>query len=131
MKLYNIKIWKQEAETNVLRASTTKQSNRVSVMDLRSESRKVGDPCSILAFKLVKHVLGTLTSINILTNLVLDRALISNRHILLRNRATAIIEALRFTHGTLERIALPAKHIISMRSVPGALEAPHERIRIA
>lgn len=74
----------------------------------------------------------TLTSINRLTNHILDCALVGNGHVLLGDRSTSIISTLRLVHGTLKSITLPAKHVIGMSSVPtGTLETPYEGVSLA
>ena len=71
-----------------------------------------------------------LTPIRNLTHKVLNRTLIRRRHSLLSNRTTPIIKALRLIHRTLKRIALPAEHIVGVRTIPTrTLKAPDKRIR--
>lgn len=65
------------------------------------------------------------TAVGLLLNRGLDGALVGNAHLLLRDGAAAIIEALRLVHGALERVALPAKHVIGVGPGRGALEAPY------
>lgn len=70
-----------------------------------------------------------LTSVSLLTNHILDGALVGGGHSLFRNRTAPVIEALGFVHSTLERIALPAEHIIGVSAVStSALEAPYKRV---
>lgn len=59
-----------------------------------------------------------LTSVRLLANEVLNRAFVGRSHGLLGNRATAVIEALRLIHGTLESIALPSEHVVRVRTIP-------------
>jgi len=70
-------------------------------------------------------------SLSFLVNHVLDGALVGNGHGLLRDGTAAVVEAFGLVHGTLERITLPAEHVISVGAVPTALKAPHKRVRSA
>jgi len=69
-----------------------------------------------------------LTSIDLLTNHVLDGAFVRISHRLLLDGATAVIKALRLIHCALERVSLPSKHVIGVGTIAVAFEAPHEWI---
>ncbi len=56
-------------------------------------------------------------------------AQVGGSHSLLLNSTAAVVEALRLVHSALERISLPAEHIIGMGTSACTLEAPDKRIR--
>jgi len=69
-------------------------------------------------------------AVEVLADKVLNLALVGDRHILLGDSTAAIVEALRLIHGLLERIALPAEHVISVSTkATSTLEAPHKWVR--
>lgn len=69
------------------------------------------------------------TSVSFLADKVIDGALVGSGHGLLRDGTAAIVEAVVLVHGALERVVLPAEHVVGVGAVPtGALEAPHEGV---
>ncbi|KJR83613.1 uncharacterized protein SPSK_04359 [Sporothrix schenckii 1099-18] len=77
---------------------------------------------------IVTILFGKLTAQRVLLDNVLDLALVGHRHLLLLNRAAAVVETLRLVHRPLQRVALPPKHVVGVRAVAVALEAPHKRV---
>lgn len=90
-----------------------------------------------------------LTSIGLLIDKVFYGALVGDRHLLLFDRATPIVEALRLIHSFLQGVTFPSKHIVCMGTWFGelwllwchgwwlghtitsraTLEAPHKGVR--
>lgn len=95
---------------------------------LRSHTRELGEPYNKLAFASSGRGNLELTSINWLANEVLNSALGASGHRLFCDGTAAIVEALRLGHGTLERITLPAEHVIGVGAGSRAFETPDERV---
>jgi len=85
-----------------------------------------------IEFGAVKHDSKKLTSIDILSDHVLNGTLVGNRHILLRDGSAAIVEALGLIHSKRKCVPFPPKHIIGVCSKPAiTLKTPDERVRVA
>lgn len=95
---------------------------------LRSHTRELGEPYDKLACASSGRGVPKLTSINWLANEVLHSALGGSGHRLFCDSTTTIIEALRLGHGTLERITLPAEHVIGVGAGSSSLKAPDEGV---
>jgi hypothetical protein len=95
---------------------------------LHSHTRELGEPYNKLACALRGGGIPKLTSINFLANEILNSALSCSSHRLFCDSTAAIVEALRFGHGFLELVALPAEHVIGMGARSSSLKAPYERV---